>query len=521
MTDCFFQKNGGSIKSVEIGLTLLLCLVTGLAVSITADMRLAWKLAIIAAFFFCTALVVFPQKKQLLIIAWILIHPLSIEKVIEVGSPLLPDFIPPVLVISGSDIILFMLLLILLFESIILQRRHVWSFPKAMTPLFLFVAWNLIVFLLRPISISSTLSLVHLFKTTLFVIVMVSAISTEHDYKIVLRAIAVAVAIQIVLVYYSSFSGDIIRLSSKITNSIMSFAGADSGLSNIRATGTVGHVNQEASFLTFFSLPLIVLPFLHHRFQRILFWLLLCAAPVAVFLTYSRSAWLAMIVSMLVIIGLSFHYRLLNIRIWVYLFPFILMAILSLPIISKLVLNRIIHGDDGATSSRIRSIELALDLTKKHPITGVGPGLFSTASLAYYPPQQITTPMRSAFVTPNPMVNQFGRLEISQIQIGSKIFAYPLPVHNKFLLVLSELGIVGLLLFLWFQWRIFFHIQQTIKSGYGTTLWAGIGLLSAFVASLIYMNLDLFSDDKTMQILLIVPILAMSLHQIFMRDCQE
>ncbi|MDD3813729.1 MAG: O-antigen ligase family protein, partial [Desulfocapsaceae bacterium] len=509
------------IKPVEVGLTLLLCLLMGLAVSMTADMRLSWQFAMVAAFFFCTALVVFPQKKQLLIIAWILIHPLSIEKVIEVGSPLMPEFFPPALVISGSDIILFMLLLLLLFESLILQRRRVWSFPKAMTPLFLFVAWNLIVFLLHPISTSSILALVHLLKITLFVIIMISAISTEHDYKIVLQAIAVSVAIQVVLVFYSSFSGDIIRLSSKITNSIMSFAGEESGLSHIRATGTVGHVNQEASFLTFFSLPLIVLPFLYHRFQRILFWLLLCSVPLAVFLTYSRSAWLAMIVSILVIIGLSFYYRLLSIRTWVYLFPFILTAILSLPIISKPVLDRIIHGDEGATSSRIRSIELALDLTKKHPITGVGPGLFSTASLAYYPPQQITAPMRSALVPPNPLANQFGRLEISQIKIGTKIFAFPLPVHNKFLLVLSELGVVGLLLFLWFQWRIFSHIQQTIKHSFGPTLWAGIGLLSAFFASLIYMNLDLFSDDKTMQILLIVPILAMSLHQISLQDCQE
>lgn len=505
-------------KITETVMVLVLCLVTGVVITVSIDLRLAYQVAMVAVFFLFAAFIVFPQKKRVLVFAWILVHPLSIEKVFQVGSPLMPEFVPPALVISGSDIILCLLLLVLLFESLVLQRVHVWKLPEAMTPLLLFVVWNLMVFLVRPTTTSSVLALLHLGKMTLFMLIMVSAISTKEDYKLVLQAIAVAVALQVLAVGYTAFSGDFVRFSTKITGTAMSFSGAESGQSHFRATGTVGHVNQEASFLTFFGLSLVGLPFLYRRFRRLLIWIIICGATGAIVLTFSRSAWLAVLFSIVILLGLSFYYRLLTMQTWAYLFPIILMCIVAFPVVSPPVIDRIFHGDDGATSSRMRAMQLALDLTQKHPVMGVGGGHFVKASLDYYPPRQTDETMSNVFSKPNGLGHRLGRMEAAQVPIGSKTFVVPLPVHNKFLLVLSELGIVGLLLFLWFQWRIFKHIKESIKQSIrqnqNSLVWSGIALMAAFGATQVYMSLDLFSDDKSMQILLFVPILAMALHQI-------
>jgi hypothetical protein len=87
-------------------------------------------------------------------------------------------------------------------------------------------------------------------------------------------------------------------------------------------------------------------------------------------------------------------------------------------------------------------------------------------------------------------------------------------VHNKYLLVLTELGSIGLFLFIWFQWRIFQHIRIALKAKDKFLFWSALGIMGAFFASQSYMNLDLFADDKSMAILLIIPVLAVSLSRI-------
>jgi hypothetical protein len=76
------------------------------------------------------------------------------------------------------------------------------------------------------------------------------------------------------------------------------------------------------------------------------------------------------------------------------------------------------------------------------------------------------------------------------------------------------LGTIGLFLFLWFQWRIFQHIRIALKAKDKFLFWSALGIMGAFFASQSYMNLDLFAGDKSMAILLIIPVLAVSLSRI-------
>jgi O-antigen ligase len=189
--------------------------------------------------------------------------------------------------------------------------------------------------------------------------------------------------------------------------------------------------------------------------------------------------------------------------------PVILIAIFALMVtFGKPVLDRLTLGDEGATSSRKRAIVLALDLIKRHPILGVGPWNFARGSLDEFPPTKLNQKPE------NEMTIMYGRLEVVHIEIGPRIYTLPLPVHNKFLLIFSELGIIGLILFFWFQFSVFNHIRKSLKSTDEMLQWCAMGIMAAFFATISYMNLDLFSDDKTTQILLIVPVLAMIVHNL-------
>lgn len=350
--------------------------------------------------------------------------------------------------------------------------------------------------------------MVHDIKMLLFMVIMVSSVRTPGELKLLLYCICVSVLLQVVIVNLSAVSGSVIKISSKLSGQLMAFSGSNEQ-TYLRATGTVGHVNQEAGFLTFFGIPLLALLFSPGRFWKTAGLITIAGAVVAVGLTFSRSAWLSLTIGITAVLVTAFVTGALRFRHWIYAVPFLLIGTALLPVIGKPALDRLVFGDEGATSSRTRSLLLAKDLFIIHPVTGVGAGNFSRAALTFFPPEKRTVTWLKPKDTARVNWIYSGRLETTRVTIAGRQYDIPLPVHNKYMLVMTELGVVGLILFLWFQYRIFVHIKTSLKCGDKMIKWLAMGMAGAFFASQCYMNLDLFTDDKTMQILLIIPVLAM------------
>ncbi|MFZ5565341.1 MAG: O-antigen ligase family protein, partial [Thermodesulfobacteriota bacterium] len=365
----------------------------------------------------------------------------------------------------------------------------------------------LAVCLIRRPDAASGLAVLHEFKMVVFMAVVVSAVRTPGELKLLLYSICAAVLLQVVMVNVAALTGSAIKVSAKLSGELMSFSGARA--SYLRATGTVGHVNQEAAFLTFFGIPLVALMMAGGRFWKIVGLVSVVGTFVAIGLTFSRGAWLSLAVGMAAILVVAVKKRDLVFRHWVYGLPVLLAAAVLLPMAGKPALDRMFYGDEGATASRKRAMLLARDLFAFHPLAGVGAGNFSRAALDYFPPEKkkVNWVRREETAKFNWQVSS--RLEMTQVTVNGRQYDIPLPVHNKYMLVMAELGAVGLLLFLWFQIRTWGHIRRGLQSGMASGRWLAIGLAGAFFASQCYMNLDLFADDKTMQILLIIPVLAM------------
>ncbi len=502
-----------SLRKLDVWIVLFGSALLSTVIVFSVDLSPLHRAVLYAGLIGIAVFLTLPNKRILLVVAWVLLHPLSLEKVFIVGKPLLPEFFPPRIVLSGSDLIFMMLLLYLAFESFFEREEKVWFVSSPLIPLLFFSFWAILSFYIHRISTDTTLALLHILKMLLFLLVFSSAIRTRNELILVLLSAAIALGIQALLVVVSHFSSVVFHFSSKVSSQLMTFGGT-AGQTHVRATGTVGHVNQEACFLTFFVFPLFGLLGLKNRWSRLFIVAIITFTFLAIVLTFSRSAWLSSIIGVGIILLMAFKKRITENRIWLYIFPVIMVGCIFILVFHQSIIDRIVHGDEGATASRKRAAVLSLDLFRQHPFLGVGIGNFVGASLEKYPPKVIKNLWLKPGQQPRPLAYRYGRLEVNQIKIGNRWYIVPLPVHNKYLLVLSELGIVGLSLFLWFLYCLYRLAVRCFRTSDSVLLLSAIGFMAGLWAIFCYMNLDLFADDKTVEILLFVPVVIISLSRI-------
>lgn len=219
----------------------------------------------------------------------------------------------------------------------------------------------------------------------------------------------------------------------------------------IRAYGTLPHPNVLAALL-FFGLNLSIFV-VSRETSKLRFWVS-CGTIILVFglfFTFSRLAW--------VLTALTF----VAWFVWYYvkrdlgkLKLLTLIAIVSCGTIllgySQLIKARSMELNSNSNSIVLRESynRMGWELFKSHPIIGVGAGNYIVA-------------MQERF-----------HVEPWQYQ----------PAHNIFLVVLAELGVVGLFLFLWILWealRSLWNIRETIL---------GFSLFITFLGFLVFSNFD-------------------------------
>lgn len=228
-----------------------------------------------------------------------------------------------------------------------------------------------------------------------------------------------------------------------------------------RGSGPFGHgldgSDVAGGYLAQF-LPFLFAGFLWERTlaSRIIMLIGFCVGLLGLLVTYSRGSWLALLISLLV---------LLTMRNW-KLLPIILVALLSLwGILPESVRARLsmteVASDretqlDESSRGRINYWESALNIAMDHPF-GVG----------------------------------FNRIKEYMSSYSSK--RIHVDSHNTYLQIAVEMGLLGLLLFLWmlacFGWRAW-KIYRTRTDPISTT-WAGgaVGCLVAFlIVNMFYSN---------------------------------
>lgn len=139
------------------------------------------------------------------------------------------------------------------------------------------------------------------------------------------------------------------------------------------------------------------------------------------------------------------------------------------------------------------------------PVGGVGPGHFANGQLKRTSPDWFAgqwLPRGRDVISLDA-----GGLELQQVQVQGRWYLAPGLVHNKYLMTAAELGLVGLGLFVWFQWRVLRHALGALRTTDPQLWWCAAALVGVFWASQTEYMLEHFYDDKAM----VAPLFAIAL----------
>jgi O-antigen ligase len=490
----------------ETILVVLVSLLFGIGTGFLGSLAMKFQIALCVGLFGMVAMALVPHKRALCLFLVILIQPLSIEKIIYTAPGILSELRGLEIVLNAADLVLIALGLLVFVESF-QQRKNLFYWDKKATLFLALIVWAAISYLIHLLFFqtgfvsSAKLGLLHMSRNLLFVVIITSAIRTRADLIWVLIGVLVNILLQSALVTLSFFTHETYTFMRLLGGPTLSQTYAGSGDVVTRAVGTVGVANQQGLFHAMFTFLLIGFFGVKNQTFKNLALLAILASFLGVIFTFSRGAWLSMILATILIVSIFIKRREITPKSWLIGSLVMMVFVLAMSAVIQPIIDRLTKGDDGATGSRIRMIELAYDLWKEYPIIGVGPSEYVEAGLKLYPPGYRANEWvglgNKAIVPP------LGRIELARAYIpGYPEIIVPLSVHNKYLLTLCELGIVGLVLWLMIFYEFYKDARVCSKAQDPFFRFLGVGGLGIVLVAVVYMNVDLFADDKTLQILL-------------------
>jgi O-antigen ligase len=248
-----------------------------------------------------------------------------------------------------------------------------------------------------------------------------------------------------------------------------------------RATGTLGDANTAAVIVSAgLCLACAMFWVFPRRSQKLFTGVCFMAGSVALISTAGRAAWGGFIVAIVTFIFMGWRRGWVSRKALVWL---LLLTITIGAIFYPVIVNRLTAYDRGSAVSRIMMSKLALNVIQASPehfFFGVGANNYALIAPLY--------------VTSD--VGDLGHVVDSS-------------VHNVFLLVWSEMGLVGLLIFLWFLFNATLKVWKNFKSNDRFLSLMALGLGSAFLAVCIQMLADPFiARPKTMLLWLLIAMIA-------------
>ncbi len=226
-----------------------------------------------------------------------------------------------------------------------------------------------------------------------------------------------------------------------------------------RFPGTLYSPNVAGGYLA--QMLLIVLAFLLSRMSGRRQWLLALLVIVtldALIATQSRGAWTSVTVGFLILLGVGLWKKWISIR---SLIMILLAVALAAAFFSDRIITRLTEDDRGAADARTPLAEIALNMIRANPVVGVGPNNFGIVLHDY--------------------------VEIDQYGAWLHI------VHNNWLLVWSETGTVGLILYVILWLLILWQAFKLIQSGHPLYSFVALGLFASLVGAGVNMLSQTFS----------------------------
>lgn len=412
---------------------------------------------------FCAIFITFATKDVKNIFICLFVFSLSLS--IDVNlffSPSIYDKAVQGLPIHASDVFFFPLLVFWVFSIFISRSSESFYFPPKFN--LLLSSFLLLSFLSLVNSYDRTYAFfawLLLLKCYLIFLFLINNIQTKKQLKMILFFFLLGASLQAMAAIAQKVTGGLGFAGFMGEAEIMVMKAGTGTLSRIG--GIMGHPNKLAMFLNLFIPLLFITPFckITLPYKTAALFLGVPIFLLAEFFTLSRSGFFSLLLGITPMLFLLFHRR----NIPKFLAAIVIVSSLGILCTSALLVSsslrqRFTNEDYGASATRLQLVKVAVNIIQHNPLLGVGLDSF-TGEMAKYD----TTSTR-----------------ITQ--------TFPAPVHNTFLLIAAETGIISLILFLVFLFYILKTLYSLANNADDSTAYIAMGLMGGLVSWIIHNQYD-------------------------------
>jgi putative inorganic carbon (HCO3(-)) transporter len=305
-----------------------------------------------------------------------------------------------------------------------------------------------------------------LLQMFLVYVYIVGAVRTERDVRFVVTWLLCGLVLESLIILGLGLAGEGFKVAG-LTGRMDEYTEEFGPIA--RFGGTVGSPNNAAMYLGMLLAPAIaVLATTLGRPYKVLAIVGLGLGSAALMTTHSRGGWLAASLSLAIVCLSLWRGRKLSPAV-----PVVLLVLLSTIalLFHEAVINRLSGDDRGAARSRVSLIATAFDIIGDDPLLGVGANNYTAA------------------------------LERRMSLFGNQ---WLFTVHNQYLIVWAETGLVGLAAFLWLLFATLHHGWQRWKCADGLLSPLALGFTAGLAGQMVHMNVDVFTSRPQVQLLVTV-----------------
>lgn len=440
-----------SIRNLISLMLFLFCgMVLGTVIIKTMQMPIKWTVFSLIAFLSFLVLLLSNNFKYFFLTILTLSLPITIDKVF---------FITPTynggeygLSISLLDVCLFFLFLHWVYETTLSKTK----FESARNPLLVpLIGWIVMSFVSITNSSFPTISLyasLQMVKSFFLFYYIANRINSDNERKLILFLLVGSLFLQSTLGLAQSITGSSFNLDV--------FGGSkdifEKQLGEVSVTRAQGTFPNSAPFSEFLDLTiplaLVVLLSTETKFIKTISAFVVVPSLIVLILTLSRGSWAGLIISAFISLLIAWKNKIVPTgRVVKIILLGVVLLLIVFVLFSDILISRFTdYRSMESAASRIPLMKAAIGMIQDFPLTGVGL-MNCSAVIQFYDPTRTT-------------------------------FNWATKVHNQFLLVASEIGLIGFLFFLWFLYRLIKMCFEVISERKDIASLIPLGIFTGLIA---------------------------------------
>jgi O-antigen ligase len=447
----------------------------GIFTLLATTFSLKWIILLSSVLAMLVALTIFPSMKRLLLTLMIVDMDLLINKHFFHN----PDVIASSegLQVSITTITLILLYILLWMDMATKRARRIEFFPKTTVIAIGYLFSCLLSMYNSPNLLMSIFDI--FFRTQMIMVYFYIAnyITSKVDMIYIARILLICLFIQSTILLMQNITGTKFNLVGKTSSvDVLEYSHRGRSMAFSRPVGTGGSPNETGGHIAILLLvTLSLLLYTKSRFENTLVWIVLLMGMAALILTFSRGSWVGFAVGLVVFLFVALRHHWMS---WKKVITVAILIVMILGVFSVPMAARLSQDDRGAAWARVPLMKLAFNMIQEHPFIGIGVNNFSIEL-----PRYLSSELR-----------------------GEWLYI----VHNQYLLVFAETGLIGLFFFL----SIIAIVMQTclrcIKHNDPLISPLSTGILSGIIALSIFMTVELSISRLTVQLFWIMASIVMA-----------